>query len=100
MCEIVRAELIYGAYRSARIDEHLQELEEFSSLFKSAPFDAKAAAVYGRIRRDLESVGKSIGPNDLLIASIALANDLTLVTHNIREFSRVGELRLEDWETE
>lgn len=39
-----------------------------------------------------------IGPNDMLIAAIALANDLTLVTHNTAEFSRVPGLSLEDWE--
>lgn len=100
LCEVVRAELIYGAYRSAKVVERLQEVDEFSSLFKSAPFDAKAAAVYGWLRSDLESIGNSIGPNDLLIASIALANDLILVTHNVREFSRVKGLRLEDWEAD
>jgi tRNA(fMet)-specific endonuclease VapC len=46
----------------------------------------------------LEAIGSRIGPNDLLIAATALANDLTLVTHNVREFSRVLGLRVEDWE--
>ncbi|WP_442921628.1 PIN domain-containing protein [Microcoleus sp. Aus8_D2] len=56
--------------------------------------------MYGEIRAQLAASGTPIGPNDLLIASIALANNLILVTHNTREFSRVEGLRLEDWEIE
>ncbi len=53
---------------------------------------------YGPIRANLERAGKLIGGNDLLIASIALANGLTLVSHNVSEFSRVPGLVVEDWE--
>lgn len=62
------------------------------------PFDDAAAVVYAEIRAALAQAGKPIGPNDLQIAAIALANDLTLVTHNTREFSRVQGLKLADWE--
>jgi len=48
----------------------------------------------------LEASGTPIGAYDLQIAAIALANDLTLVTHNVREFSRVADLKVEDWETQ
>ena len=58
----------------------------------------RAAEVYGRIRADLAARGTPIGANDLLIAAIALAHTLTLVTHNTGEFSRVARLLLEDWE--
>ncbi len=54
-------------------------------------------AVYGAVRADLERAGQPIGGNDLLIAAHALALDLTLVTDNEREFSRIGQLRLENW---
>ncbi|KYG01863.1 hypothetical protein BE21_55765 [Sorangium cellulosum] len=64
----------------------------------SLSFDDVAAERYAVIRAELEGRGQSIGANDLLIAAIALAHDLTLVTHNISEFSRVTGLRLEDWE--
>ena len=53
---------------------------------------------YGQVRTHLERAGTPIGPNDLMIASIALTHNLTLVTHNTREFSRVPDLRIEDWE--
>lgn len=70
------------------------------SEFVSLPFDDQSAVIYGQIRAQLAAPGTPIGPNDLLIASIALANNLILVTHNTREFSRVEGLRLEDWEIE
>ena len=70
----------------------------FFSAFDSYPFDDRAAQQYGRIRAQLEKLGTPIGPNDLLIASIALARDVTLVTANTREFARVEGLQWEDWE--
>ena len=63
------------------------------------PFDDAAAHSYGVIRAALEAKGHSIGPNDTIIAAIALANGLTVVTHNTREFTRVPGLAVEDWET-
>ena len=62
------------------------------------PFDDVAARSYGIIRAALETAGQSIGPNDTLIAAIALANGLTIVTHNTSEFRRVQGLLVEDWE--
>ena len=59
---------------------------EFFGLFVSLPFDSRAAEVHGRIRAGLEALGTPIGPYDLLIAAIALANNLTLVTHNTQQF--------------
>jgi tRNA(fMet)-specific endonuclease VapC len=98
LCDIVKAELYYGAYKGTRLESNLALYQEFFSELVSLRFDGNAAAVYGRIRARLEASGTPIGPNDLQIAAIALANDLILVTHNTREFSRVEGLRLEDWE--
>lgn len=98
VCSIVKAELYYGANRSYRKPQTLAALEEFLNLFTSLPFDDSAARVYGRIRAELSSKGIPIGPNDLMIASIALANEVTLVTHNSREFGRVDALLIEDWQ--
>lgn len=61
------------------------------------PFTEKEAEIYGKIREELTKKGKLIGPNDMLIAATALANGAVLVTHNTDEFSRVPELKLEDW---
>jgi len=63
------------------------------------PFDAAAARVYGRIRLALELAGTPVGPMDMLIAAIAIANNVILVTHNTREFSRIPGLQIEDWES-
>lgn len=98
LCDVVKAELYYGAYRGTRLESNLALYQEFFREFISLPFDGEAAAVYGRIRVQLESLGTPIGPNDLQIAAIAIANNLILVTHNTREFSRVPDLRFEDWE--
>ena len=62
------------------------------------PFDDSAAAAYGEIRAHLQRAGRLIGGNDLLIAAIAQTNNLTLVTHNTGEFTRVPNLPVEDWQ--
>ncbi|NEQ68410.1 MAG: type II toxin-antitoxin system VapC family toxin [Symploca sp. SIO2D2] len=98
LCDVVKAELYYGAYKSSRRDANLNLYELFFSQYISLPFDGNAAAIYGQIRTNLERLGTPIGPYDLQIAAIALANNLTLVTHNINEFSRVEQLKIEDWE--
>lgn len=100
ICDIVKAELYYGAYKGTRLESNFALYREFFREFISLPFDGSAAEVYGRIRAYLEARGTPIGPYDLQIAAIALANNLILVTHNTRELDRVPELRTEDWEIE
>jgi len=80
------------------VSANLHRLEQFFAPLASLPFDDRCAEEYGQIRADLTAQGKIIGPNDLLIAAIARTFDTTLITHNIREFSRVVGLRVEDWE--
>jgi tRNA(fMet)-specific endonuclease VapC len=99
LCSVVVAELLYGAHRSTHKARSLSQVQAFHSQFLSLPFDDRAAEEYGRVRAHLASLGMSIGPNDLMIAAIALANDLTVVTHNTGEFSRVPGLKLEDWQS-
>lgn len=98
LCSVVKAELLFGAEKSQRRELVLQRLQLFFSRFKSHPFDDAAAHTYGALRAALEKEGRLIGPNDLLIAAIALANGLVLVTHNTAEFNRIPGLDLEDWE--
>jgi tRNA(fMet)-specific endonuclease VapC len=98
LCSIVKAELLYGARHSQHIEANLQKLMLFFSPLDSLPFDDRCAETYARIRHDLSMQGCLIGPNDLLIAAIALAHDAVLVTHNQKEFFRVAGLRLTDWE--
>jgi tRNA(fMet)-specific endonuclease VapC len=93
---VVAAELRYGATKknSARLTVQLEAvLGVIAVLALEAPVDA----VYGVIRAGLERIGQPIGANDLLIAAHARALDLTLVTDNEREFSRIDHLRVENW---
>lgn len=99
LCSIVKAELLYGARHSQRVSENLSLLEIFFAPFDSLPFDDRCAEHYGQIRSELAQMGCPIGPNDLLIAAIARSHNLTLVTHNYREFDRVSNLQVEDWFT-
>lgn len=100
LSSVVKAELLYGARRSSRIAENLRLLERFFDTIASLPFDDHCAEEYGLLREELDRAGTPIGPNDLLIAATARAHRAVLVTHNIREFSRVAELRFEDWESQ
>ncbi|VEP16670.1 Ribonuclease VapC [Hyella patelloides LEGE 07179] len=99
-CSIVKSELIYGAFKSRNPDRTYRKQQELLSLFVSFPFDDAAALAFGRLNAQLEAKGEMIGIKDLQIASIAIAKNLILVTHNIREFQRIEELKLQDWEVE
>lgn len=77
-----------------------QELDAFARMVQETrvlPFDAEAADHAARIRLELEAAGRPIGGPDLSIAATARRHGCTLVTHNTREFSRVPDLKLEDW---
>ena len=96
-CAVVKAELLYGAYRSVRREDNLRLFVTLFRQFESLPFDDTAAETMDD-STDLAMRGTPIGPNDLMIASIALVHHLILVTHNTREFCRVAGLQLEDWQ--
>jgi tRNA(fMet)-specific endonuclease VapC len=97
VCSIVRAELFYGAAKSNQPEKSRAIQTAFLELFVSHPFDHDAADHYASIRASLERRGTPIGGNDLMIASIALARNLVLVTANVREFSRIESLAVENW---
>jgi tRNA(fMet)-specific endonuclease VapC len=99
VCSVVKAELFYGAMKSNNPQRTLANQQQFLNLFASLPFDDEAAVIYGRMRASLAAQGTLIGSNDLQIAAIAFAHDLTLVTHNTKEFSRLSGLRLENWQS-
>lgn len=92
---IVLSELYYGAYKSQRTADNLAKIKLLS--FEILQFNQNDADVAGEIRAFLEKKGTPIGSYDTLIAGQALANNLTLITHNVREFERVQGLLLEDW---
>ncbi len=94
---IVKAELLYGVEKSQRKIENRRTVQQFLDAFQIANFDSEAAVQYSTIRAQLELAGTPIGPNDLLIASIVIANNGILVTNNTKEFSRIPNLHLENW---
>lgn len=98
VCSVVKAELFFGAALSNDPIKTLANQRLFLSRFASLPFDDSASESYAKVRADLTRRGRLIGPNDLMIAAICLANDVTLVTHNGSEFDRVAGLKIEDWE--
>lgn len=93
---VVASELRYGAAKrgAARLTNLVEELLQ---RFPVIPYTADASGVYAHIRRDLAVAGTPIGPVDTFIAAHAIAEDVTLVTDNIREFARVPGLRVENW---
>lgn len=90
-------ELAYGAEKSKWGEKTRQKLAMFLAPFTILSFDSEDAMVAGRIRGALEQHGTPIGPYDVQIAAQALAKGLTVLTHNMKEFQRVPDLRVEDW---
>ena len=93
---IVAAELRYGATKSnsAKLTERIDLI---LSALDILPLETPADHQYAALRHHLTHQGTPIGPNDLLIAAHAIASDLTVVTANVREFSRVPVLKVENW---
>lgn len=94
---ITLGELEYGMKHSSNPAKNEQALLRFLAPLSILPFGAAAASEYGVLRTHLQNKGTPIGPLDMLIAGHALAEGLTLVTNNVREFERVPDLRLENW---
>lgn len=91
------AELTHGAQRSQRRDDNLARLEVLLSALVVLPFDESAGRRFGAIKAELEAKGETLDNLDLQIASIALENDLQLLTNNTGHFKRVHELQLANW---
>jgi tRNA(fMet)-specific endonuclease VapC len=97
---IVQMELLQGAALSARADHNRQEVERFCARLEVLAFDENAAAHSAEVRAVLQKKGQTIGAYDSLIAGHARSFGLVVVTHNIREFTRVDGLRCEDWQSD
>ena len=97
---ITKGEMYFGSSKSQTPERSRAKQDDFLRQFESIPFDDDAAEEYGSIRAYLEKRGSPIGKHDILIAAIARAKGLIVVTHNIREFKRIPGLNVEDWEVE
>ncbi len=93
---IVAAELRFGAAKKGS-QRLTYQVERILSVIDIQPFDAPADEAYARLRAELEAAGAPIGGNDMLIAAHALGADCTVVTDNVREFSRIAGLKVENW---
>lgn len=93
---IVASELYYGAAKSG-VPKHRQDVESFLARLPVLEFGEEAAEQAGLIRADLASKGTPVGTYDLLIAAHARALGMTVVTNNMKEFSRVVDLKTENW---
>jgi len=98
LSSIVVYELYFGAHKSVKIQYNLETLRLLLADFPIIEFDQQDAFIAGEIRAVLERKGTPIGPYDILIAGQAKARNLTLITNNIGEFSRVENLQVEDWQ--
>ena len=94
---IVKAELLYGAEKSQHKAKNLTNINRFLEPFEIIPFDDDCSIIYSKIRAALEFKGTGIGPNDYIIAAIALAKNGILVTNNTKEFQRIKNLKIDNW---
>ncbi len=94
---IVKAELLYGAFKSQQKAENEEIVKKFLLPYEIVPFGSDESEEYAKLRAILEFEGKIIGPNDLIIASTVLAHDGRLITNNEREFNRIESLTVENW---
>ena len=94
---VTYAELVHGVEKSAAVEKNRLALSLLLANIEIMDFDVDAADCYGKIRADLEKKGTPIGPLDMMIAGHAQSLGLTIVTNNVKEFSRVDHLRIENW---
>lgn len=88
-------ELIYGAYNSSKINQNLKVIEPFLNSFKVLEFTKISSLIFAKEKARLKKNGNIIADMDLMIASIAIENDCTLISNNIKHFDRVQNLELE-----
>jgi len=91
------SELYTWAYKKESPEKLLHSIDEFKSIVSLIPFDDQVAETLGRIRGEQMRYGISFSPIDLQIAVTAIAYDLTLITHNIKDFQNIPGLRFDDW---
>lgn len=94
---ITECELFYGAYKSIKRDKNLAVINELKTKIKTLHTVSGVPSIYGKLKAELESKGQPLDDADLLIASIALSNDATLITNNIEHFKKINGLKIENW---
>ena len=90
-------ELFRGAYASHNPEKKISDIELLIEDIDILYFDVKSSKIVGKIYNELKKHGKTIGILDQLIAGIVISNNEKLVTGNIKEFSRIPDLKIEKW---
>ena len=92
---INHTELIYGDYNSARVAQNLKIIEPFLENFTVLEFDKNSSLIFAKEKARLKKSGNVIADMDLMIASVAIENECTLITNNLNHFERVQNLQIE-----
>jgi len=90
-------ELYYGAYKSQMVESNLANIKALENALEIIPSGRESAELFGIYKSKLEKLGTPLDDFDLIIASCALANNMTLVTNNVRHFARIKGLKLTNW---
>ena len=90
-------ELVYGAQKSKSVEKNLKTVSEIKDIFPITDITTNVMDVFGKIKAHVQKIGKPTDDMDLLIAATAIANDMTLVTHNTKHFENIPNLKLMDW---
>jgi predicted nucleic acid-binding protein len=93
-------ELYYGAYKSQKVTSNLGKIKSIEDAVEIIPVGRESAEVFAMLKADLEKAGTPLDDFDLILAACALANDLVLVTNNVKHFERIEGLRLTNWAQE
>lgn len=99
ICVITASELYFGAYNSSKIEKNLITAETFIRSIPVIPLSNNTLKKFGQLKAQLRQAGTSVADFDLLIASVALTEDLILVTNNTRHYQRIIGLKLDNWTT-
>lgn len=94
---ITLMELYYGAYKSQQVSSNLAKVKTIEQSFEIIPVKLEAVEVFARIKAELELNGNRLDDFDLMIASCAIAHNLTLISNNTKHFQRIEGLKLENW---
>ncbi len=97
ICVITIMELYYGAYKSKKITGNLSKVRAIENAFEIISVNSECAEIFGMLKASLKKSGMLLDDFDLIIASCAMTNNLTLVTNNTKHFSRIDGLKLTNW---
>jgi tRNA(fMet)-specific endonuclease VapC len=94
---ITLSELYYGAFKSLKFDSNILKIKDLLTKIELIESSSEISCKFGEIKYNQKKIGKTIDDADIFIASVALVNNLTLVTNNIKHFENIENLKLENW---